>query len=71
MCRKKILILKGQEEKEQTNKGKRKEIGNSGASQRVPSGAAWDPVLAMFAWKLLVGEKKAREYIKFPFFLSS
>lgn len=48
-----------------------KEIGSSSTSQRVPLGAAHDPALAIFAWKLLVGgEKKAKEYVHFPFLLS-
>lgn len=48
-----------------------KEISSSSASQRVPLGAAHDPALAIFAWKLLVGgEKKAKEHVHFPFLLS-
>ena len=44
--------------------------GSSSAPQRVPSGTAHDPALAIFAWKLLAGGQKAKEYVYFPFLLS-
>lgn len=41
--------------------------GSSSAPQEVPSGTAHDPALAIFAWKLLAGGEKAKEYVCFLF----